>query len=152
MIIWPKLQIFQRYPIYPTNENNTMKTTQTPKKSPQQFLTKLNPLVKKSINNPTTLEFCLKTLKNIRRTNHFLNVFFSITVDHIKQKHLNLSTKFFNLFKCLIFFFIETFESLIIISIIFCIHFLIFYSLFEVYLQLSQILDHIYRYEYIKSI
>ena len=46
------------------------------KKSTKQFLTKFNPLVKKSINNPTKLEFGLKTLKNIRRTNHFLNASF----------------------------------------------------------------------------
>ena len=116
-----------------------MKTSQTPKNSPQQFLTKLNPLVKKSINTPTTLEFCLKTLKML----------LSITVDHIKQKLLSLFTKFFNLFKFLIYFFIEIFESIKNITIIFGNHFLTFYSLFELYLQLSQIFDHIYRYEYV---
>ena len=42
---------------------------------PQQFLTNLNPLVKKSRNNPTTLEFRLKTLKNIRRNKSFLKCF-----------------------------------------------------------------------------
>ena len=46
------------------------------KYSPQQFLTKLNQLVKKSVNNPTKLEFRLKFSKNIRRTNHFLNASF----------------------------------------------------------------------------
>ena len=45
--------------------------------NPQQFLTQLNPLVKKSINNPTTLEFRPKILKIFDETNHFLNASFS---------------------------------------------------------------------------
>ena len=56
-----------------------MKPPEHRKISPQQFLTKLNPLAKKSIHNPTTIEFRFKTLTNIRRTNHFLNAFFHIS-------------------------------------------------------------------------
>ena len=77
MIVWPKVVLIQRSPQYPTNEKQNYEDLQnTIKIHPQQFLTKLNPLVKKSINIPTTLEFRLKGLKDIRRTDHFLNAFF----------------------------------------------------------------------------
>ena len=77
---------------------------------------------------------------------------FSLTVDTLKNIISNLFIKFFILFKLLLIFFIDTFEALIILLIIFCNNFLIFYSLFEIYLQLSQIIDHIHRYDNSKSI
>ena len=77
MINWPKVQIFQRFPHLPNKEKqNNEELPNTLKIHPQQFLTKVNPLVKKSINNPTTLEFCLNTLKNKRRNKSFLKCFF----------------------------------------------------------------------------
>ena len=77
---------------------------------------------------------------------------FSLSVNILKNTTLNLLIKFFILFKLLFIFLIDTFEAFIIILIIFCNTFLIFYSLFEIYLQLSQIIDHIHRYDNSKSI
>ena len=76
----------------------------------------------------------------------------SLTIDTLKNIIINLFVKFFILFKLSLIFFIETFEALIIFLIIFCNIFLIFYSLFEMYLQLSQIIDHIHRYDNSKTI
>ena len=77
MIIGPKVQMLQRYPHLPNKQKqNYEDLPNTIKIHPQLFLTKLSPLVKKSINNPTTLESRLKTLKNIRRNKSFLNCFF----------------------------------------------------------------------------
>ena len=50
-------------------------------------------------------------------------MFLSTTVDHIKQKLLNLFTKFFNLIELLVYFFIETFEFLLKICTIFALFF-----------------------------
>ena len=45
--------------------------------SHQQFLTKLKPLDKKSINNLTKFEFRPRILKKFDETNHFVNAFLS---------------------------------------------------------------------------
>ena len=60
---------------------------------------------------------------------------------------LNILINFLTIFKLLIIFLFDTFESFVIILIIFCNIFLIFYSIFELYLQLSKAIDYIHRYD-----
>ena len=60
---------------------------------------------------------------------------------------LNTFINFLTIFKLLIIFLFDTFESFVIILIIFCNIFLIFYSIFELYLQLSKAIDYIHRYD-----
>ena len=75
MIIWPKSTNISK--ISQTTQQKKTKQRRPPehhKVSLQQFFTKLNPLVKKTINSPTTLEFRPRSSKNNRITNHFLNV------------------------------------------------------------------------------
>ena len=60
---------------------------------------------------------------------------------------LNIFINFLTIFKLLFIFLFDTFEAFVIILIIFCNSFLIFYSIFELYLQLSKAIDHIHRYE-----
>ena len=59
---------------------------------------------------------------------------------------LNIFISFLTIFKLLIIFLFDTFEAFVIILIIFCNIFLFFYSIFELYLQLSKAIDHIHRY------
>ena len=95
--------------------------------------------------------------KNQKTIRPFLN--FAPEVQKIFDEHVifsrhskNYNHKLFILLKLLITFFIETFEALTILSITFCNLFSIFYSLFEISLQLSQIIDHIHRYDNLKYI
>ena len=108
-------------------------------------------LSKNPINNLTTLESRPRQQK-IFDERIIFQMLFSQTVDILKITILNLFIQFFFLFRLLLIFFIDTFEALIILLIIFCNIFLIFYSLFEIYLQLSQIIDHIHRYDNSNSI
>ena len=93
--------------------------------SPQQLFTKLNPLVKKSINNSTTLESRLKQQK-IFDKEIISKMLFSRSVNIFKNTILNLLINFFIPFKLLIIFLFDSFEAFIIILIIFCKIFLIF--------------------------
>ena len=55
--------MFQKYTRSPEKKIKQRRPPEHHKISPQQFFTKLNPLVKKSINNSTTLESPLKQQK-----------------------------------------------------------------------------------------
>ena len=63
----------------------------------------------------------------------------TIIITNLKQ--------FFTILKTFIIFLFDIFESFVIILIIFCNIFLVFYSLFELYLQLSKAIDYIHRYD-----
>ena len=63
----------------------------------QLFFTKLNPLVKKSIKNPTTLEFLPRSSKNIRGTNHFLNASLFNSQYSKKDNHISFHKIFYSI-------------------------------------------------------
>ena len=72
---------------------------------------------------------------------------FSQSVNIFKNTIFHIFKNFFIIRKLFFIFLFDTFEAFIIILIIFCNIFKNFYSLFEIYLQLSQIIDHIHRYD-----
>ena len=97
-----------------------MKTSRTPKKYPTTIFDKTQPTCQKNqqIIRPH-LNFDPK-IKKYSTKQIISLMLFSITVDKPRQKLSNFFTKFSTIFKFLLFFFIETFEPLIILSIIFC--------------------------------
>ena len=102
--------------VHHEKQNQKLKTIQ--KRQTQKYLKEERKNRKMIKNLPQ--ESRPKQQKNIRRRNHFLNAFLSNN-QYLKKYNLKSSHKIFHsFFKLLLIFFIDTFEDLIIILIIFC--------------------------------
>ena len=148
MIILPKVRISLRYhqiiPEIITKPGRLLRDLQT---FLSQKLPKSNLLVKKSINNPTTLEFSLKKQKIFRPRNHFFKCFILNQSAKFHNILSNLFSILSNFFKSCIIFISDILEVFILTLIIFCNFSIIFYSLAQFYDNFSPTIQQFLRYD-----